>query len=269
MSQGNPQQPSIRLANTQQPSIRLESFAIPGGGYNYTALPVGDLMCPDNTVAAGLFDESGSTAKFATPMEKCVQEIIKSLRHSPRADNLVYGQWHFGTGFRELHGFTPLPMLNLQQYDGCYQPGGLTNLYDAEVKVAKFVRDYCHKKMQMKYMCNAFIYTLTDGGDTGSICTEQTVRDEFQAIISGEEAESLMSILIGVNLSKPDQDRLTDHAQKVGYSQFINIDKATESALAQVANFISHSLSSQSASLGTGGPSKPIAPPAGMQSVTF
>ena len=253
------------------PSAKLESFTIPGGNYGYTAMPVDQLMSLEQTAAVGLLDESGSTSSFKRQIEVCCKEIIKSQRHSPRADNLVYAQYHFGTGFRELHGFTPLPMIAIDQYDGCYGNGGGTNLYDAEVKSLQFLRDYCKQMVAKKYMCNAFFYVLTDGGDTGSICTEQTVHEEMSKIIAGEEAESLLSILIGVNLSPHDQARLADHCQKVGFSQFINIDKATESALAQLGGWISQSLSSQSANLNQGGPSQPLPVPAGMNatSLTF
>jgi hypothetical protein len=75
---------------------------LPGGGYGYTGAPVDTLTSFENTIALGLLDESGSTGGFAKDMEKAVKAIIKSLRLSPRADNLIYRHCHFATGFPRL-----------------------------------------------------------------------------------------------------------------------------------------------------------------------
>jgi uncharacterized protein YegL len=239
-------------------SQNMASFMVPGGGYGYTGMRVDAIQCPDNTVATGLLDESGSTTSFARPMELCVKEVIKSLRSSPRADNLLYRHTHFGSRFREIHGFKALPQINVDDYDGCYQPGGCTTLFDSEIKVIQSTRDYCAQQTKKKFMCNGFIYIITDGCDYGSVLTQGMVREELAKAISSEDMESLMTILIGVNPDPKIQQGLADHAAFCGFTQYVPLDNADEKTLAKLADFVSRSLSSQSQSLGTGGPSQSL-----------
>lgn len=238
-------------------SEELQSFQIPGAGFGYTAMNVDDLA-PDNTVAAGLLDESGSTTGFAKQMEKCVQAIIKSLRNSPRAENLLYRHCHFGTRFREFHGYRQLSQINPDDYDGCYQPGGATHLYDSEVNLLKATLDYCQQQTAKKYMCNGIVYIITDGCDYGSTLTEKEVTAAMQDIRSSEDCESMLVILIGVNDDPSIQAKLKQHADNCGFDQYVPLKDADEKTLAQLADFISQSISSQSQALGTGGPSQPI-----------
>lgn len=239
-------------------SQTLQSYMLPGGGYGYTAAPVETLQSFENTLALGLLDESGSTGSFARQMELAVKEIIKSLRHSARADNLIYRHCHFGTGFREHHGFTPLGQINEDQYDGCYQPGGRTSLYDSCDRVIREVLDYGKKQAALKYLCNGIIYIITDGCDYGSTLNMNDVKRALTEAVSSEALESLITILIGVNSDKDIQRELQDFATTVGFTQYISIDKADEKTLARVANFVSQSIASQSQAIGTGGPSQSL-----------
>lgn len=240
------------------PSQALASFMVPGGGFGYTGAPVETLTSFENTIALGLLDESGSTHQFARPMELCVKEIIKSLRRSPRADNLIYRHCHFGTNFREVHGFTPLAQINPDQYDGCYQPGGATHLYDSTDRILKELRDYGQKQAAQKYLCNGIAYMLTDGCDYGSTLGQPDVKATLVGVNSDESLESLITILIGVNDSPSIQRDLEAYAKNVGFTQYIPMGKADEKTLAKLANFVSQSIQSQSQALGTGGPSQSL-----------
>lgn len=236
-------------------SLGLQNFAIPGGNYGYSGAKIETLTSFENTLALGLLDESGSTGPFARQMELCVKEIIKSLRRSPRADNLIYRHCHFATGFREFHGFTPLAQLNEGMYDGCYVPGGQTTLYDSCDRVVAELLDYAVKQAAQKYLCNGIVYIITDGRDYGSVLTPTSVRKRLADAIASEALESLNTILIGVNPDPGIQADLEDFKNKVGFTQYVPLDKADEKSLAKLANFISQSIQAQSQALGTGGPS--------------
>lgn len=239
-------------------SENIQSFAIPGTGFNYTGANINTLQSFENTIALGLLDESGSTTGFAKQMEAAVQEIIKSLRHSPRADNLIYRHCHFGTNFREVHGFLPLSQINEAMYDGCYRPGGQTTLYDSARRVILEMLDYGQQQAAQRYTCNGLIYILTDGQDYGSTYGVNNVKEALIQATSSEDLESLVTILIGVNDSPNIQKDLADFAQNAGFTRYVPMKDATEKSLAQLANFVSHSISSQSQALGTGGPSQQI-----------
>lgn len=236
----------------------VQSFLIPGGNYGYTATKIENLTSFENTIAVGLLDESGSTTSFAKEMELCVKEIVKALRHSPRADNLIYRHCHFGTNFREHHGYLPLSQINENDYDGCYHPGGQTTLYDSCERTIVETVHYAEQQAAQKYLCNGIIYVITDGQDYGSTLSVKDVHKALAKAIACEGMESLITILIGVNPEPSIQQSLQEFANKAGFTQYVAIDQANEKTLAKLGNFISQSISSQSQALGSGGPSQSL-----------
>lgn len=238
----------------------LSQFALPGTGFGYTAINVADVLTTELTIVTGLLDESGSTSPFAKDLEKCVKTIIDSLRHSPRADNLMYRHCHFGTYFREVHGYKLLQDINSGDYNGCYQSGGSTALYDSMDNVFRAVKDYGEQCQKSKRIANGLVFVLTDGQDNGSTLRINDARNALAACIAGESLESLITILIGVNPDANIQQSLKDMANQTGFTQYIPLTDVSESTLAKLAKFISHSISSQSQALGSGGPSQTLDP---------
>lgn len=240
------------------PSQQVSSYTIPGSQYGYTGMAIDTLASFENTIAQGLLDESGSTNSFAKQMEDAVKFIIRSLRNSPRADNLIYRQCHFATNYREHHGFLPLSQINESMYDGCYIPGGITTLYDSTDRMLKEVKDYGKKQAEQKYSCNGICYMLTDGRDYGSVYGQNDVKSTLMNVNSDESLESLITILIGVNEDSGIQRDLEAYAKFVGFTQYIPLGKADVKTLNKLGNFLSQSISSQSQALGTGGPSQSL-----------
>lgn len=239
-------------------SQSLASFAVPGGAYGYTGAPVDTLQSFENTLATGLVDESTSTRPFADAMTKCVKEIVKSLRRSPRADNLIYRHVHFATGLREVHGFKPLAQINEGDYDNCVRSGGQTILYDASDSIIGATLDYGQKQAAQKFLCNGVCYMITDGCDYGSTLGRKDVKMRLAKAVADESLESLVTILIGVNDDPGIQADLKSYKEEVGFTQYIPVEKADEATLAKLADFISRSVSAQSQALGSGGPSQSL-----------
>lgn len=242
-------------------SQALQSFALPGGGYGYNATPIDNLTSFENTIVTGLLDESGSTRPFARQMELCVQEIIRSLRHCPAADKLLYRHCHFDTNFREVHGFKPLAECHEGDYDGCWAGGGQTALYNSCSNVLKATLDYGEKQAAKRYMVNGIVYIITDGVNYlagGNSLSQDDVKSDLARCLASEALESLMTILIGVNDDSSIRKDLEDFQKHVGFSQFVPIEKADEKTLAKLANFISRSVQAQSQHLGSGGPSQSL-----------
>lgn len=237
-----------------------QSFMIPGGGFSYTGTPIDDLSNVDNTVATAFFDESGSTRSYARQMEKCIQEVVKSLRHCPAADKLIYRQVHFDHQIREFHGFKPLADCNESDYDGCWGGGGMTNLYGCEENVIRATIDYAEQQAAKHFMVNAIIYGITDGAHyyPGGNIKEDVAIQAMEEAVNNEALDSVMSILIGVNDNDSVQSELKRHATAVGYTQYVALKDADEKTLARLGNFISQSVQSQSQVLGQGGPSQSL-----------
>ena len=54
------------------------------------------------------------------------------------------------------------------------------------------------------------------------------------------------------------QEQLQEHAEKVGYTRYLPVEKADEQTMAKIAGVISQSIQSQSQNVATGGPSTTI-----------
>ena len=234
----------------------LNGFMIPGAKYGYTGMDINALQSFENTIAVGLVDESGSTTSFAKELEACVKEIVRSLRDSDYADKLLYAHYHFSTQFKEIHGFKELNEINVDDYDGCWDGGGVTTLYDSEVNVIQYLEDYGEQMRKQRYLCNGILYVLTDGQDYGSTLKESAVTNALKTISMNEGLESFISILIGINDNDRVQKKLEEHANKCGFSQYVKAGKADQKTLSKIAGFVERSISSQSQMLGTGGPSQ-------------
>lgn len=238
-----------------------KSFMVPGAGYGYTGTPVDQLTSTENTIVTMLLDESGSTTSYARQMELCVKEVVKSLRHCPQKDRLIYRHCHFDTNFREVHGFKPLIDCKEDDYDGVWAGGGSTALYNSCENVVLSTLDYAKQQAEQRYLVNGIIFIITDGqnylpGQRSK--TQDDVKAALANAIASESLESLMTILIGINSDPSVQKDLQNFANNVGFTQYVEIEKADEKTLARLQNFSSQLVQSQSQALGSGGPSQSL-----------
>lgn len=242
----------------------LEQVKLPVGNYGYTATRIDALTATEYTVVTLVQDESGTTSPFRALLETAIKEIVKACRHSPRADNLMLRLVSFGTKLREVHGFKLLEACNVDDYTGCYVDGGSTALFDSAHNAIEATMHYAANLTKNDFLCNGIVFVLTDGDDNASTYNTSHVRDALAKCIQSESMESLISVLIGVNIADPHmKQRLDDFSQSAGFSKFMALEDASEKSIAKLVEFVSRSISSQSQALGTGGPSKDI------QSMTF
>ena len=238
----------------------LQSFQIPGSNFGFTGLQIGDPnMSMEQTLYTLAVDESGSTVPFRSEMELAIQEVVKSLSNSPRADQLMYRHLQFATNIREVHGFKPLKDCNVGDYKNVFGSAGSTHLYDVIIEQAKATEIYSNNLAKEKYLANAINVVITDGCDYDSIHGVNDAKNAVQKLITGESLESVINILIGVNIQDPYvAQKLDDLHKEIGFDQFIEIKDASQKSLARLANFLSNSVSSQSQALGTGGASQSL-----------
>ncbi len=238
----------------------LQSFQIPGGNYGFTGMQIGDPnMSMEQTLYTLTVDESGSTVGFRDRMAVAIQEIVKSLTHSPRADNLMYRHVQFSSMVKEFHGFKPLKQCNIGDYANVFGSAGSTVLYDAVIEGAKATQVYAENLAKERYLANAINVVITDGCDYGSTQGINDVKKVFDKLVQGEMLESLLTILIGVNITDAHvKQELDAFHQQAGFTQFVAVEDASEKTLAKLADFLSKSVSSQSQSLGSGGASQSL-----------
>lgn len=237
----------------------MNSHSIGGSNYGFSAKRIDDLGATEYTLVGIACDGSSSVTAFRDEMETCVKEIVKACRHSPRSDNLMMRMTLFNRQLQEVHGFRPLSECDVDKYTGSVHTGGTTALFDAACNMADSVSQYGADLVKNDFDVNGIIFIITDGGDNASAMTPAEVRKSLERCVQSESLESMVSILVGVNVQDPGlSGLLKDISQTAGFTQYVELGNADSNALAKLADFVSRSISAQSVALGTGGPSQSI-----------
>ena len=229
------------------------------GHFGFSAVRIEDLGSSEYTLVTIVADRSGSTSGFQVDMEKALKEILAACLKSPRADNLMIRLVKFDNAVEEVHGFKLLSQINPDDYSGILTPGGMTSLYDASVSAIEATNSYGRTLLENDMSVNAIFFVITDGGDNTSKLSTSSVKAELERGVSGENLESLVSVLIGVNVTNPTLAQyLASFKNDAGFTQYVELKDASKGTLAKLAQFVSKSVSSQSQALGTGGASQSI-----------
>lgn len=238
---------------------QLDQVALPNSHYGYSATRLEDLGATEYTIATIVADISGSTAAFIGDMESAITKIVQACKYSPRADNLLLRLVVFDHLLYELHGFKLLENCHLADYGGCLRSGGSTALYEATQNAIASTINYAQKLAAGDFSANAILFVITDGEDNASKVPPSLVKATFAAGIQSEALESIVSVLIGVNVQNWQVSRyLKAFHHEAGFTQYVELDNADAKTLARLAEFVSQSISAQSQALGTGGASQPL-----------
>jgi len=237
----------------------MDDHNLQGSNYGFSAKRIEDLGATEYTLVGIAGDHSGSVDQFRQEIEDCIKEIIKACRQSPRADNLMLRLISFDTRLDEIHGFRPLSECDVDAYTGCVRPGGMTALYDAGCNVTDSITQYGKNLTENDFDVNAIVFVITDGMDNASTMTANEIKRSLQNAVQSEALESILSILVGVNVNDPSVSQwLKALHQNAGFTQYVELGDAKAATLAKLADFISRSISAQSQALGTGGPSQSL-----------
>lgn len=240
----------------------METHSIGGmQNFQFSGKRVEHLGATEYTLATIAVDVTGSVSGFASELRAALVTAVESCKKSPRANNLLLRVVLFSTsmkpnGIEEIHGFKPLGEINPADYPAL-NPYGATNLYDAAYSAIGATNAYAKTLMDQDFLANGIVTVITDGADNASSATLAMVKQEVERGAKAESIESLIPILVGINASQY-SGRLDAMAATVGM-KFLDAGDATPGKLAKLAEFVSQSVSSQSQSLGTGGPSQNIA----------
>lgn len=227
--------------------------------FGFSAVGFDTLGSTEYTLVGITADRSGSVYHFSSDEEKAIKAVVEACRTSPRADNLMLRTTTFAGDLREDHGFRLLQDCNSNDYDGILRSGGSTALFDATIDAVDALTRYGKELSDRDFTANAILFVITDGDDVSSKNTVNGVRDAFKQALSTENLESLITILIGVNVANSSMEQyLKDYARDAGFTHYKSLADATPATLAKLAAFISKSISSQSQALGTGGPSQTL-----------
>lgn len=227
-------------------------------GFSFSGTRVTDLAATEYTLVGVAADASSSVSAFADEIESCIKEVVNACRRSPRADNLMLRLLTFNKRLKEIHGFRPLSDCPVDSYTDVVRCGGTTALYDAATTVVESVSAYGKTLCDADFDVNGIVFVITDGADNASKLDPSDLAKALAEAGSSEHVESLVSVLVGVNVADPQLDAyLKDLAQDAGFTRYLPIGDANASSLARLAQFVSRSISAQSMALGTGA-SQPI-----------
>lgn len=236
----------------------METFNA-ASGFQFSATSLSKLGATEYTLFGLAADRSGSLTGFGSEIEACVRSVIESCQSSPRADNLMARLLTFNHQIEEAHGFQPLADCHPAKYQGIIHTGGGTALYDASTNLIDSLAAYGKTLISQDYMVNGIVVIVTDGLDESSARRVADVKAALERAMTSESLESLVSILIGVNVTHPHVSAgLKRFKDDAGIREYVEVQDATPKTLAKIAGFISQSVSSQSKSLGTKQASQPL-----------
>lgn len=227
--------------------------------FGFSGTQIDDLkdLAGEFTLANVEIDVSPSTGPFIDELKKALGVVIESLAMSPRANNLLMRLESFNESLVEIHGFTPLTNVHPGNYD--FQCGGhQTALYDAILSGIEACGAYGQMLDEKDFTVNAINFIITDGMENASRKARNTgILAKGQTNIrTSEHLESYKTILIGVGDESQVEGYLQALKADAQLDQFIWVGAANPKSLAKLADFISRSVSSASAALGTGGTSQ-------------
>ncbi len=230
-----------------------------GAGFHFSGTNIKNLGASEYCLAGFAYDRSGSVAPFVKEIEGCLISSIEGCQKSPRVDNLLLRLLSFATKVQEEHGFRPLADCHLAAYKDSVKAGGSTALYDASTSLIDSMATYGKELMDNDYTANGIAVIITDGMDVGSTLTAASVKQAIERAKKSESLESLVTILIGINVTDPEVSRfLAEFKDQAGIQQYIEAKNADPKTFAKIAGFISKSVSSQSQAIGSGSASQPI-----------
>lgn len=243
-------------------SNKLVQHNLTGQHFGYSAASLDDLASPSYTLVTICCDESSSVSTYKTEIEKCIQEVVRACKFSQRSDYLLIRLVAFNSNMREIHGFKQLVDCDPNDYIGSISPSGMTALFSATQNSISATNDYAKQLDSEDYTdINSIVFIITDGEDnaSGSVSVSD-VGESLKSCIRDEYLESISAVLIGVGVGDYPSlsDTLNDFKTEAGLNQYIEIDNADDKSLAQLADFISKSVSATSNSLGTGNASTPL-----------
>jgi uncharacterized protein YegL len=222
-------------------------------GFSFSGTRVGDLGATEYTLVGVAADCSASVTPFAQEIEACIKEVVKACRRSPRADHLMLRLVTFDSTLQEVHGFRPLGECPEGDYDGAIQCKGMTALYDAATTLVESVAAYGKTLSDAAFDVNAIVFVITDGADNNSSHDVEALAKALAAVRKAEHVESLVSVLVGVNVADGQLDGyLKALAHDAGFTRYLPIAQADAASLARLAQFVTRSIAAQSLALGTG-----------------
>lgn len=233
-----------------------ETIVAQASNFQFSGVRPDSLGATEYTLATIVTDITGSTGGFEDEILKMRKLVVDACKSNPRAEFLMLRTTEFNSQIKETQGFKEVNAVDTNSWSAT-RAHGVTHLFDAAAEAIEATNGYGEILSNQDFNVNGVVFIITDGDDTGSINTPSTIKMLSELGVKEEHLESLNVILIGIN-AQSYHAKLTRFQQDAGLQQYVDAGNATASDLAKLAKFIAASISSQSQSLGTGGPSQAL-----------
>ncbi|MEC7985820.1 MAG: hypothetical protein VX278_11700 [Myxococcota bacterium] len=231
----------------------LQSHTIPGSNFTFSAASIQGLSASEYTISTITIDTSGSVHPYIDEIEKAAQNIVTACRQSPRSENIMLRTVEFNSALVETHGFKTIPTCDPANYHKIFTAQGYTALYDATINSVESLGSYGRSLYDHDFDVNGIIFVITDGGDNNSKRGASDVKASIHRLRRSECLDSLLMILIGVNVQDASLSQsLERFSKEADFDHYIELADADPNTLAKLSRFVSRSISLQSRSLGTG-----------------
>jgi uncharacterized protein YegL len=243
--------------------VEMDASQTEVSGFGFSAQQIDSLGSDQYCLANIEIDVSGSLSGRERDLEKVLKTVVdtlKNARTNPKADSTMVRVVLFSTQLSEQHGF--IEVLNIDTTSYKIVTGGGTALFDAAAEGIEAVMAYGKQLDNFDFMANGIHIVITDGEENSSrkVTSLKDIKSRLQTARKAEALESLKTLVIGVGDEGDVKRYLTNFQTETDFDQFIWMGDLDEKGLAKLAGLVSHSISSQSQALGTGGPSKNIDP---------
>lgn len=235
----------------------MQTMNVANTSFKFSGVRPENLESTEYTLVSIVVDKSGSVSSFRDELIESIKAVIESCKSAPRAENLLVRVVYFNEIIEEVHGFMPLDDIDVSLYESM-NPWGVTSLFDATYESIGSVFKYSEDLQDQEMDVNGICVVITDGADNNSTMTPGMIKKQMEDALNQETViESIMTILVGINAQKA-TSYLSKFQKDANLQQYVDAGNADSKTLAKLANFVSQSISSQSQSLGTGGPSQSL-----------
>lgn len=224
------------------------------GNFSFSGARPEKLGAAQYTLATIACDKTPSVSDFVQELLNVKRTVVTACRKDPHSENLMLRSTEFNEHVEEIHGFAELNMIDENDYVAP-RCTGRTGLYDAAYSAIAATNEYGRILSDNDFGANGIVFLITDGDDNASTHTPRSVAEEIKRGVKNEWLESLIVVLIGVNATRYRRE-LEQFKNDAGITEYIDVADVTPQSLAKLAKFITSMTSSQSQSLGTGGPSQ-------------
>lgn len=228
-------------------------------GFKFTSVRPERLGNAEYTLVTLVFAKTQGTAGFASELHLIKRKVVEAClgNHRPdhqRADFVLLRVTEFNDSISEVHGFVPLPQVDVDAYLPPECAGG-GQLHDAVYESVGVTASFARTLAESDYLVNGLVVLIACDWDEGSTASVERAVGVTRTAAAEGNLESLKTILLSVG-NREGEERSRAVSAELSFSAHLGTDDTSDLSMERVADFIAREVAATSHAIGTGGPSK-------------